>query len=213
MMKSQDVVKVLDRVYGLDQILYNGKKYNYFLPSGTKGHQYIISPDYIAGSVTLKGKCYQDILLNYDLLNQQLLLKYEDESGARNVIELSESWIKSFRLANMNFEFLNLEKAPCFYQVLGNGSVRILYHWRKNLNPDIAMIGSSGFGFTPAIKDSYILIDGELKQFRTKRGLIRIFDGRYRSAIKSYLRKNKVKVNKATDQVMEEMITFIDNIR
>ena len=209
---SQDAVTILDRAYGLDQTLYNGKKYNYFLPSGTNGHQYLFSPDNVVGSVTLKGKCYQDITLNYDIFNQQLLLQYEDERGALNIIEVSKAWIKSFRIGNMNFEFLNLEKDPHFYQVLGEGQVRILYYWRKNLNLDVA-IGSSDFTFTPAVRDSYLFMDGQLKPFSTNRSLIRLFDPGHRPKIKSYLRKNKVKVKKASDQAMAEMLTFIGNIK
>jgi len=209
---SQDAVTILDRIYGLDQTLCNGKKYNYFLPSGTNGHQYLFSPDYVVGSVTLKGKCYQDITLNYDIFNQQLLLQYKDETGALNIIEVSKAWLKSFRLGNMNFEFLNLEQNPRFYQVLGEGPVRILYFWRKNLNLDV-VIGSSDFTFTAAVRDSYVFMDGQLKPFRTKRKLIGLFDPGHRQEIKSYLRKNKVKVKKASDQTMEEMITFIGNIK
>lgn len=208
---SQNAVKVLDRVYGLDQTLYNGKKYNYFVPPGTEGHQYLLSPDYIAGSVTLKGKCYKDITLNYDIFNQKLLLQYEDETGALNIIEVSKAWLTSFRRGNMNFEFLNLEQDPHFYQVLGEGPLRILYYWRKNLNLNDA-IGSSNFIFTHAIRDSYVLMDGQLKPFRTKRSLIGLFDPGHRPEIKSYLRKNKIKVKKASDKAMAEMITFIGNI-
>jgi len=209
---SQNAVKVLDRVYGLDQTLCNGKKYNYSVPSSTKGHQFLLSPDYIAGSVTLKGKCYQGLTLNYDIFNQQLLLQYKDETGALNIIEVSKAWLTSFRRGIMNFEFLKLEKDQHFYQVLGEGPVRILYYWRKNLNLDDA-VGSSNFIFTKPIRDSYVLMDCQLKPFTTKRSLVRLFDPGHRPEIKSYLRKNKIKVKKATDQAMAEMITFIGNIK
>jgi hypothetical protein len=209
---AQDVIKVLDRVYGPDQTLHNGKKYNYFLPLNTKGHQYLVSRNYFVGSATLKGKCYQDIALNYDLFNQQLLLKYEDETGAMIVIEVSKAWLESFRLGAKNFELLNLEQNPRFFQVLGEGPVRILYYWRKSLNLNDA-IGTSNFIFTPPIRDSYVLMDGQLKSFRTKRSLIKLFDPGHRPEIKSYLRKNKIKMKKASDQVMAEMITFIGNIK
>jgi len=209
---SQDAETIFDRVYGLDQTLYNGKKYTYFLSSGTNGHQYLFSPDYIAGSVSIKEKCYQGITLNYDIFNQQLLLQYEDETGALNIIEVSKAWLKSFRLGNRNFEFLNLEQYPRFFQVLGEGPVRILYYWRKNLNMDVA-IGSSDFTFTSAVRNSYVFMDGQLKPFRTKRRLIGLFDPGLRPEIKSYLRKNKVKVKKASDQAMAEMITFIGSIK
>lgn len=209
---SQNAVKVLNRVYGLDQTLCNGKKYNYFVPPSTKGHQYLISPDFITGSVTLKGKCYQDITLNYDIFNQQLLLQYEDEKGALNIIEVSKAWLTSFRRGLMNFEFLNLEGDRRFYQVLGEGPVRILYYWRKALKLD-ETVGSSNFIFSRAIRDSYVLMDGQLKPFSTKRSLIRLFDPGHRAVIKSYLRKNKVNVKKASDQSMAGMITFISNIK
>lgn len=209
---SQDAVTVLDRVYGLDQTLYNGKKYNYIPFPGTTGYQYLFSPYYSVGSVILKEKCYQGIALNYDIFNQQLLLQYEDESGTRNIIEVSKGWLTRFSLGNMNFEFLNLEQNPRFFQVLGEGPVRILYYWWKNVNLD-ATIGNTHFTFTPAVRDSYVFMNGQLKRFRTKRDLIGLFDPGHRPEIKSYLRKNKIKLKKASDQVMAEMITFIGSIR
>lgn len=209
---SQDVVKVLDQVYGLDQTLCNGRKYLYLAPAGSNGHQYLVSPDYITGSVTLMGKCYQDISLNYDILNQQLLLKYNDGSGIPKIIDVSKAWLKSFSLGAMNFEFLSLDKEPRFFQTLGEGQVRILYFWRKTLNID-GSVGSYHFTFTRALRDSYVFMDGQLKQFRTKRSLIRLFEPAHRPEIKSYLRKNKVNVRKSSDQAMAAMIAFIGNIR
>jgi hypothetical protein len=209
---SQDSVKVLDRVYGLDQTLCNGKKYIYKPPPGSRGHQYFLSPAYSTGSVTLKGKCYQDISLNYDLLNQQLLLHYTDETGAMNILEVSKAWLKSFSLGDKNFEFLNLEQEPRFFQTLGEGTARILYYWRKTLNVE-GSIGSFYLTFSAPERNSYVLMGGQLKPFSTKRSLIKLFDPGHRSEIKSYLRKNKVKVKKASDQVMAKMITFIGNLK
>jgi hypothetical protein len=209
---SQDAVQVLDQVYGLDQTLCNGKKYCYFSPAGTKGNQFLISPVYVNGSVTIKGKCYQGITLNYDIYNQMLLLKYRDEEGSMNILEVSQAWLTSFSLGTKNFEFLKLEQEPHFYQVLGEGPVRILYYWRKNLKLDGA-VGSAGFVFSKAERDSFILMDGRLRRFTSKRSLVGLFDAASRPAIKTFLRKNKIKVRKASDPVMAELITFIGNIK
>lgn len=209
---SQDSVMVLDQVYGLDQTLCNGKIYNYKPPPGVRGHQYFLSPAYSTGSVTLKGKCFQGISLNYDLFNQQLLLLYTDEKGAMNIIEVSKAWLESFRLGNMNFEFLDLEQAPRFFQTLGEGPVRILYYWRKTLDVE-GSIGSYYLTFSHVIRDTYVFKDGQLKPFSTKRTLIRLFDPGHRSEIKSYLRKNKINVKKSSDQVMAKMITFLGELR
>ncbi|MCX6249566.1 MAG: hypothetical protein NTX61_02330 [Bacteroidetes bacterium] len=208
---SQDTVKVPDRVHGPDQTLYNGKKYSYFLPTGVKGDQYLFSQDYLAGSLTLRGKCYLGLTLNYDIFNQQLLLKYNDEMGALNIIEVSKAWIKRFSLGSLNFEYLNLEQGPRYYQVLGESRVQILYYWTKTLVLDV-VYGSSVYTFTPAQKDSYLFMHGQLRPFRNNRGLVRLFDPVHRAQIKSYLRKNKINVKKAADQTIVELITYIGKI-
>lgn len=209
---SQNAAKDLDKVYGLDQTLCNGKKYNYSVPSSTKGHQFLISPDFISGNVTLKGKSYEGLNLNYDIVNQKLLLQYVDEKGALKIIEISKAWLTAFHRGTKNFEYLSLEQEPHFYQVLGEGRVRILYYWSKKLIVN-DVVGSSNFVFTDALRDTFVLKDGQLKRFRTKRNLVRLFEPLQRPAIKSYLHKNKIKLKQATDQEMSELITFIGNIK
>lgn len=210
--QSQNVSKDYDQVYGLDQTLCNGKKYNYFTTPGTSGHQYLVSPGFETGSVTLKGKIYQDIILNFDIFNQQLLLQFSDGTGKVNIIEVSQAWLQGFRLGKRNFELLTLEKDPCFYQVLGEAPVRILYYWRKSLSLSNT-IGTSNYVFSTAVRDSFVLMDGKLKPFNSKRSLIRLFEAGHRQEIKSYIRKHKIRIRKASDQVMGEMITYIGHIR
>lgn len=209
---SQDGAMDLDHVYGLDQTLINGKKYTFIPPPGTKGDQFLISPVYMAGSVSLRGKCYEDQSLNYDIYNQQLLLQYANDNFPRNTIEVSAAWLQGFTLGHMKFELLHLEQEPHFYQVLGEGAVRILYYWRKNMDVEGA-IGSVRLTFTRTVRDSFVHMEGQLKPFKTKRRLIRLFDPGHRSEIKNYLRKNKIKVKKASDHPMAELITFIGNLK
>ncbi len=209
---SQNTAGILDRAYGPDQTLCNGKKYNCFLPPGTLGHQYLDSPDFQQGGVTLREKSYSGVLLNYDIFNQQLLLKFDDESGALNIIEISQAWLKSFRLGSKTFELLSTDQNPGIYQVLGEGPVKICYFWRKNLNL-VSAIGSSNYTFTKASKDSYVYMGGQLRPFSTKRSFIRLFAPEHRQEIKSWLRKNRIRINKSSDQVIAEMITFVGKIR
>lgn len=205
---SQNTVRELDRRYGPDQALYNGKIYSYTPLPGTKGSQYLISPDFVDGSISIRGKCYRDIALNYDIFNQQLLLKFRDERGVVNTIEVSKAWLSGFSLGSMNFEYLRLENDPQFYQVLGEGEVRVVYHWRKNTDLE-STVGTSVYYFTSPIKESFVLMDGQLKQFKSKRGLLKLFQPGERAGIKSYLRTNKIRVKKASDKAMADLITHI----
>lgn len=74
-------------------------------------------------------------------------------------------------------------------------------------------IGSYYLTFTRNVRDSYVLTDGQLKPFSNNGSFIRIFNPGMRAGIKSYLRKNKVRVKKASDQEMAELITFIGKMR
>ncbi len=209
---SQDAQKELDKVYGLDQTLYNGKKYTYVILYSTTGHQYLITPQYSYGSVTIKGTRYENTFLNYDIFNQQLLLKYLDATGAAITLEVSKAWLQGFSMANKNFEFLHLEKEPSFYQVLGEDSLKILYFWRKVLDLE-AVVGSANYIFKKPIRDSFVLMDGQLLPFSSKRSFIRLFGPENKSEIKSYMRKNKIKIRKSPDQAMEGLIKYVANIR
>jgi len=204
---SQD----MDRVYGPDPLLYNGKKYSYFLPRGTGGNQFLISTDYINGEVTIKGKRFEGVSLNYDIYNQQLLLQYTNESGAIDIIEISKAWLESFRLDNLLFRYLNLDNGAKFYQVLGNGPFLMLYYYRKDLKLDYAN-GTQIFAFSSPSKSRYVLISNKLHPFGNARGLVSLFDPAHRSGIRNYIRDNGIKVKKASDQTMTELINYIGNL-
>lgn len=208
---SQDAAVVLDRVYGLDPLLYNGKIYTYFMPSGTGGNQFLLSADYLTGEVTIRGKTFEGISLNYDIYNQQLLLQYVNETGAFNTIGISKAWLEKFRIGNMEFRCLSLDNEPTFYQVLGDGPFFIMVHWRKDLKLD-ATFGAKNFTFTPPIKEQYVLISDQLKPFRNKRSLVSLFDPEHKPEINNYIQLNRIKIKKASDKIMTELINYIGNL-
>jgi hypothetical protein len=208
---SQDAFREMDRVYGLDQLLFNGEKYTYFLPRGTGGNQYLSSTDFITGEVIIRGKRYEGIPLNYDIYNQQLLLQYADETGASNIIEISKAWLESFSLGNMNFKCLRPEKAPVIYQVLGDGPLYILYHWWKDLKLDNSK-GGANFVFAPSKKYQYVLIDDKLHSYGSKRSFISLFDPVHQDEIRNYIKDHRIIMKKASDQAMTGLIEYIGKL-
>lgn len=208
---SQDAAMEMDRVYGLDPLLYNGKIYTYFMPSKTGGNQFFLSADYLTGEVTIKGKTFEGISLNYDIYNQQLLLQYANETGTLNIIEISKAWLESFRLGNMEFKYFSFDNGPRFYQVLGNGPLFILYYWRKELKLD-ASYGATNFTFSPSLKNQYVLTGDRLQPFRNKRSLISLCDPGHKQEIRNYMYRNNIKLKNASDQAIIELINYIGNL-
>jgi len=71
-------VNEYDHVYGLDPALYNGRIYTYAAPRNTTGDPFLSGADYCKGHITIEGKIYDGLNLNYDIFNQQILLKYDN---------------------------------------------------------------------------------------------------------------------------------------
>ena len=216
---SQHTFRELDRVYGLDPLLFNGKKYSYFMPSGTGGNQFFFSAEFVKGGLVIRGqgeeetrrKGEKDFLLNYDVYNQKLLLKFTDETGAEQIIEVSEAWLEGFSLDDLNFIYIKDENESRIFQVLGTGSYKVLYYWRKNLILTNTATASS-YAFTSPIKTSYLLIDGKPRQFGSKGSFMKLFNPAHKVEIKNYLQANGINLKKASDRAMTDLINYISNL-
>lgn len=201
-----------DNIYGLDPLLYNGRSYTYFLPSTTGGSQYLIDNQFENGSVTIRGITFNKLALNYDIYNQELILKYNTNLAGIRAIIISDAWLESFRVRDMDFEMITSQDTlKRIYQVLGNGPNRILYFWQKDLELDNVQ-GSKKFTFTSAMKEMYLYRDGNILKYRNNKIFYTMFGSAQRTIIKEYLRKNKINVKKVKDKTMIELISYINSL-
>lgn len=207
---SQDAVSLFDQTYGPDPLLYNGRKYTYYLPSGTQGHQFLYSSEFKVGTVRISGKTFGNILLNYDIYNQQLVMKINDPTGAESIIELSKAWLEAFHIENKDFILFGKDDDKRFYQVLGKGPAYILYYFSKNIRLD-ATYGTTQYAFKPPDKSMYLLCDNDLIPFRNNKSFINAWDENQQIELKKYLKKNKINVKKANDKAMLDMIGLMNN--
>jgi len=208
---SQELLMESDKVYGQDPLVYNGKKYSYFLPSGTGGYQFLFSEEYDKGSIVVRGKIVNDVLINFDVYNQKLLLKFFDETGSAQILEVSEAWLEGFSLHGTDFKYLSFDEKSKFYQVLGNGKYQVLYYWWKNLVLANAP-GTSGHTFTKPARSQYVMMDGMIRSYRSNGSFIKLFNPLIKEKIKDYLHDNDIIVKKAPDEKMTYLINYISNL-
>jgi hypothetical protein len=216
---SQVDFQELDEVYGLDSKLFCGKKYSYFLPSGTEGTQFLYSTDFVPGDIVIRWKgdkvirwgSEEGFLLNYDIYNQLLLLKYYDETGAEQIIEISDAWLESFSLGANYFKCLNVNDDVRIYQILGNEKNQIAYYWRKNLKLTNSS-GPANYAFSEPIKTRFVMMNGNLLPYSSNGSFIKNFDPVYKDILQSYLKENDISVKKASDQTMTDLLNFISNL-
>lgn len=211
-LEAQQINNNFDSKYGLDPILYNGKDYTFFVSSSIEGHQFFESKEFSEGSLTIKGNEYKNLNLNYDIYNQQILLKYENINGVLNIIEISKAWLKSFRINGFYFELKTTkDNSSQIFQVIGNDNVKMLIKWQKSMKLETGTV-SAHYSFTKPNRKIFLQIDSELYQVKSKRALLKLFNEMEQISIKKYLKKHKIKLKKASIQQMKKFISFCNTI-
>ncbi len=200
-----------DQVYGYDPLLYNGRVY-YFYQPGTVGTQYLFEDFDRHGSVTIRGVTYQNLNINYDIYNQQLILKYNDALGSTKLIEISQAWLESFTINENNFiTYTKTDSTNRIYQVLGSGNVKIMYYLSKDIAIDNSRT-TAGRVFTSERKDMFVLGNKQLINFKNNSGFIKIFSQAQRDSIKTYIHRHSINVRKANDFIMTDLINYCNTL-
>jgi hypothetical protein len=201
-----------DSVYGSDPLLYNGKLYTFFPPFNTGGNQYLKDKQFEKGSLTIRGEVFNDVPLIYDIYNQQLIMKYKSKVGGENLIIISDAWLESFKILGMKFEVFTFQDTLKKYsQVFGEGPLKILYNWSKVLNLD-SFHGARNFVFSSPKKEMSLEGENRLLQFSNNKTFCSFFDPAKKNVVKAYLRKNNIRIKKASDATMTSLIYFCNSL-
>lgn len=199
-------------VFNSDPVLYNGRIYIFYPPAGTEGDQYLTGKQFSTGTLKVRGKTYADLILNYDIYNQQVVLRLTGEYGSVRQIIIPDLWLESFTLDRKIFEAIQAtENNKIIYQVIGNGPFRILYYWQKKLGLN-RFHGAVNRVFTKPLREMYLDHDGTLKKFRNNKSFSSLFLADRRELVRKFLHDKKINVKKADDQAVEKLILFCDSI-
>jgi hypothetical protein len=212
-LQAQQSFTAYDETYGHDPLLFNGKFYNYPIPSGTVGTPFFNGPDFVEGTATVRGLTYTNLLMKYDIVNQQIILQHKPISGGTQQVVLSETWLESFTLGDTKFEvFIPADTIREIYEVIGSGPVRVLYSWNKVLKFNTGY-GSGNFIFSKAYKRSFLLMDGNLVKYKSNKNFISLLDPSKQGAVKKYLVRQHIQVKKASNQVMAELVNYCNTLQ
>lgn len=199
-------------IYGLDPLLYNGRIYSFNLSPETIGHPFLQNQNYQPGSVVILQEEYEGLQLNYDIYNQELVLKYKDLHGADNAIKISKAWLRRFCLDDKEFVLMKTEDGDKkFYQVIGDESLKVLYYWKKKMSLT-KEVGKSNYQFSKALKTMYLFRNNEYYRFRNNKSFLAYFDPDNRDIVKKYLAEKRINVKKASDGKILDLITHCNHL-
>jgi len=200
-----------DTIFGFDPVLYNGRQYTYKSPRNSTGHPFLFD-DFQKGWINVKDRTYNDLDLNYDILNHVLLLKYIDHAGARVVLEISDSWLRTFAIGNSVFELRQQGGLrPVIYQFIESGDVKVQYHWQKELNLE-NVTSTPVYAYSKPKRNSRVNINGNEFTYEKNREFARAFKDDIQIKVRNYLKINKIKVNKSSDSAIRSLVNYCNTL-
>jgi hypothetical protein len=163
------------------------------------------------GSVVYQGYYYDSLLLTYDVIQDNLILSYNN-LGQFFTVVLNSDKIDSFGLHEHVFDHIK-DATPGlnnsgFYDVLYDGTSRILVKRRKSTRP----ANTKGYLFEYIDADRYFVLKNDrYHSVASKAGIYRLFNEN-KKAIKREMRKVNYTYKSQTDRYLKRVCMLNDRI-
>jgi len=209
---AQSTSEYKDQMYGYDPLLYNGRVYSFYTLPGTDGTQFLNNEFDTKGTIIIRGVTFNNLTINYDVYNQQLILKYNDVLGTTKFVDISKAWLESFILGGNSFILFTItDSTKRIYQIIGSGINKVMYYYTKDLAID-NMGTAAGHFFTGATKAMYVLYNNQLISYKNNTGFVKIFDPSHQELIKTYIRRHSINVRKSNDMIITDLINYCNTL-
>ena len=189
--------------------LYNGTEYARPY-NGISGHPFFDTNSFQKGTVYFDGTQYRDVLMAYDMVGDELIIKAYQDLSLKLVTEKITSFYFSDHLfvrivqdSNSN----NLQTG--FYEILNTGPVLALVKRKKIIERPLR--AEDPFKFSEY--DSYFLKkDDVYYPIDSRNSLISVFH-EYKNEIKIFLRKNKLNFKKDRANTLIKTVGYYTQLK
>jgi len=203
-----DFIHCVELQYGPDNLLINGRPY---LASNTRadGHPYFQAEDWTPGTVYINGNSFPADYLKYNLLNQQLIIKYERPNGTNQKVVLSALLVDSFYIEKHLF----VNQALILPEKENGGYLEKIFDeelsfFRLQKKVLVAPTNSKPYGQFTNLKDVFYLFDDdEYHRITQKKEFLARFSD-HKSQIKKYMKNHSLKWKKMTNSQFTHLLKF-----
>jgi hypothetical protein len=196
-------ISAYQAIMGYTSRLYNGPEYirTYRNAAGTP---FLVSDSLLPGTVTYDGVTYRNVFLNYDLVQDDVVVKGMQAFSLRLVREK----VDSFTLGGRRFLYLARNNGFAlpdgFYEVLYRGKVLVLARRVKRYIVSIRTDEPSRFVFSSRF---YILHNGTVRSIENRSDLLNAFPER-KDAVRKHLQGARLDFKKEPERTLMQAVTF-----
>ena len=193
-----------------NQILYNGKVWRN-LYTNVKGHQFLFSKSYLPGSLTINGKTYKNLNINFDIYNDEITTPKNDGTILQVNKEMVDSFTLVYEFKTYSFRNTQADSLPVikgYVNVLYMGKSALYVKYKKEL--DILAVDDKYDLFYQTHK-IYLVKGTAFFQVSNKSDLLKAFPEE-KTLLKAYMKKNRVKISRKMPESFIPVIRYYDSI-
>jgi len=216
---SSDLDKLYEKteiIYSLNDELVNGFMYP---PRDTRiqGNPFLHDDFWKTATIYIHNKEYKDVLVKYDLVIDELILKAKLNDSTERIICINKNQVDSFNIGNSLFVnssklILNKnENANTFYELIYNKKVFVVKKYQKRF---IDMYNNiTPYGKYSSLKSDIILIGQDnYVNINKLRPLLDYYDKRFHKSIKEFIRNNNIDYKNISNTQLKELIEFCNTL-
>lgn len=209
---ENNIYETYDKIVGLDNTgLYNGTEFTDAFLNTDGSYRYFKGFDYSKGSVIYNGQKYVNVSLKYDLLEDNLLVRSDDNLSIFNV-KLIPEFVNSFSIYNNNFVRLtstNLNiSGSGFFESAYIGKDLSLYIKHTKKKKDKAL--KSGIQYKFSEVNFYVLkTNGKYHLVNSEKDIEKILPEK-KEEIRSFSKSYNALYKSNRDSYMAKLVKYLD---
>jgi len=210
---SSNLIEITREFYGTDDVLVNGQKYipGHFLADG---NPYFPLETWAKGTLKISGTLYEKVDLMYNAETDQVVLRTRLNNGdtifvARNILKTEAFIIGQHSFIRLLSTEINQQSAG-FYEEVYHGNFVFLIKYQKTFIADYSKTSPNGH-FSKLISTNYIYQNGQLTKVTNQKSFLNYFSQNSK-AIKSFMKKNKIRYAKANFSTMKLLLQYCDDL-
>lgn len=207
--EASSVITHQDTVSG-NQLLYNGRVWKniYYYVAGD---QFLFSPEFAPGSVTMRGKPFGNLMLRYDICSDEIMII----TASDNILQLNKEMVDGFTVSfdNHIHRFIRIDPDSInnregYFDVLYDGNTSLLVKYSKKVTRS-----NEGKRFETFVQYNqvYILKDGYMNRITGKKDIYNLF-GDSKKQVRIFMKNNRIRIVKKTPQSYIRVLEYFDSL-
>lgn len=203
-----DQYKQYDASYGMDEVLFNGKRY-FDDTDRPYGSPFLSLPSNDDASVIIDGKTFHHQRILYDCYKQHFVLAFKSTAGFENRIILQNHLIDTIKFGQHVFvKNMHNEINNSFVQLIHEVPFPVYFSWKKEKIFKTAG-ENAGYYFTREQREVYCVKEAVVFRIQSRKHFINLFPKADQALVRNELKNEKLSFRKVK---APDLMDFLINL-